>query len=269
MTKKMTVNQLQSAARAVGIQDNILSRWTNVLETNADAVKNIVADDNTLPRFDLIGPIVDDALFSAIGEPIGMSAPTQLKDFLKENRGKDIEIAINSPGGSCWDANAMVSELLRHDGFVNIVVMGACFSAATYFLGVPNSHRVAMPGSEFMIHNAWSVAQGDHRDMSKMSTNLKRTSESIAAKLEKTTNLSKDTIMQMMEDETWFNDNEALESGLVDEIYGADDEEEDENETEEVEEVLDEESEDDLATKPEAMKRGDMGILSLIDLLRG
>lgn len=247
------------AAAAAGIPEKVANVWAEKRE----AAKRPASMKESDARYNLDGPIVSTAEHASWGYIDGLVSPGGLREFLSENKGKSVEININSPGGSCWDANSMVGDLARHEGDVTIVVSGACMSAATFFLAVPNARRVAMEDTEFMVHNCWSFAIGDYRAMEKMAESLRNTNAGIAKKMARATGKDLDEIVAMMDDETWFGDEYALENNFVDEIYSMDDDDDPEDMDED---EAEKEGMDDDDDKPEAVKRAQASFANRFDM---
>ena len=96
---------------------------------------------------------------------------------------------------------------------------GLCASAATFFLALPKANRIAMPGAEFMIHNVHVCMCGDHHKLRKEADLLEKSTASSAKRMAEAMGAEIEAVLSMMDAETWFSDEEALESGLVDSIY--------------------------------------------------
>ena len=140
------------------------------------------------------------------------------KQFVQDLNGMDateIHVRINSVGGDVFEAKAMATALRNHKAKVVTFVDGLAASAATTVAIAGDEVHMA-PTAQFMIHNAWSYAAGDYRDMAKMSDTLKRVNDGIVAEYADKTGLSVTQIEQMMNDETWLNGAEALQKGFVD-----------------------------------------------------
>jgi predicted RNase H-like nuclease (RuvC/YqgF family) len=69
-----------------------------------------------------------------------------------------------------------------------------------------------------MIHNAWGGSMGVAKDLRKQADILEKISNEIANVYLKKSNLSKDEIHAMMEEETWMTAKESIEAGFVDEL---------------------------------------------------
>lgn len=246
-------------SKALGINGEHFERWSRYSVDRQDKDRDDMGN-----RFDIDGPIVGSDMECYMGEgTVGYATPAMLRKFLQEHEGEDIEITINSPGGSVFDANAMVSDLLRHKGAIGIVVTGACFSAAADFLAIPNAHRTAMPGSMVMIHEAWTIAAGDSKQLQKVVNRLEKINDMCADRFESATNYSKDELLSMMEEETFFTDQEALDGGFVDEIYEMDEDEDAEmNESED-----DNMSAEDLEIVRKSVQRKDEALDATLQII--
>jgi deoxyhypusine synthase len=74
------------------------------------------------------------------------------------------------------------------------------------------------PTAQIMIHNVWTYAEGDYRDMRKEAEVLESHNESVANAYILKTGKSKEELLSMMDKETWMNAREAKEAGFIDEI---------------------------------------------------
>lgn len=143
--------------------------------------------------------------------------PNDLLDELED--GKDIEVHINSPGGSVFAGSEIYTLLMNHKGNVNITITGLCASIASVIAMAGTNVRMA-PTAQMMIHNVSGMTDGDYRDMEHMAEVLKNSNESLCNAYEIKTGLSREEILDMMDRETWMTSKECLEKGFVDEVMG-------------------------------------------------
>jgi ATP-dependent Clp protease protease subunit len=128
-----------------------------------------------------------------------------------------IILNVNSPGGDVFDGIAMYNDLLAHKASVVVRVTGLAASAASV---------VAMAGDEvhiaenafFMIHNAWSIAIGDTREMTARAKLLKKIDGELADVYASVTGGDVADIAGQMDDETWLTSDEAIEQGFADKV---------------------------------------------------
>lgn len=139
------------------------------------------------------------------------------KLFVSElkNKSGDITVWINSPGGDCIAASRIYTMLLEHEGKVTIKIDGLAASAASV-IAMAGSEVLMSPTSLMMIHNPLTVAIGDSKEMQKAIDMLKEVKESIINAYELKTGLSRDEISNLMDGETWFDKNKAIEMGFCD-----------------------------------------------------
>jgi hypothetical protein len=80
-----------------------------------------------------------------------------------------------------------------------------------------------------MIHNVWTVAGGDYRDLAKTAKEIERLSAMLASQYAQGTEWNVDDIKELMDEETWFYGSEILESGFVSEVIETENDEDKES----------------------------------------
>ena len=140
-----------------------------------------------------------------------------------DKEGDDIiEVAINSGGGDLFEGLAMTTRLKEDERAVSITVDGLAASAAA--LPIAAADEVRMYESAFlMIHNPWSIADGDHNDLKKAAGELEEMANSYADEIMNRFNGERDELISMLDDETWLTARDAKEMGLVDTIIDDED----------------------------------------------
>jgi ATP-dependent Clp protease protease subunit len=128
-----------------------------------------------------------------------------------------VSVRVNSPGGSVDEAVAAVENLRRHSGEVTVSVDALAASAATLFL-VSGFKVTAAPRAMVMIHQPHTIAIGDAASMRKTADILDKYSETLVDAYAAKMDASRDEILAMVAEETWFTAKEALAIGLVDEV---------------------------------------------------
>ena len=130
-----------------------------------------------------------------------------------------LKLRINSPGGYVTEAVAMRA-ILADAGFehVNIAIEGLCASAATIVATLPGAHVSIAPGSEYMIHNPRCMAWGTAGDLEKVIQHLRMEEHNSAAFYAKRTGKTEEECQALMDAETWFTAEEAVENGFADEV---------------------------------------------------
>lgn len=145
------------------------------------------------------------------------ASPKSLREFLKSAKGEDVELLINSYGGDVHAAAEMYGELKRYKGHVKSVIVGLAASAATV-VALGADRVVAYPMAQMMIHNVSTFAAGDHRDMESAKQSLETADAGLRAIYTRKTGKSMDELKALMDAETWFSAQTALDAGFVDAI---------------------------------------------------
>lgn len=144
--------------------------------------------------------------------------PKVFKEELMRGKGP-VTIWINSPGGDCIAASCIYSALMDYPGEITVKVSGLAASAASVVAMAGDKVEMA-PTSLMMIHNPATSVYGDHSEMKKAIKVLEEVKESIINAYERKTNLPRDDISKLMENETWMNAKKAVELGFADSIIG-------------------------------------------------
>ncbi len=137
------------------------------------------------------------------------------KQLLDAN-GEDVQVNINSNGGSVNIGSEIYTSLKSYSGNLIINIVGMAASAASVIAMA--SKCLMSPTGQMMIHNASMGAQGDYRDMNKASEILQSVNKSIANAYKFKTGMSDEKLKNIMDNETWLTAQEAKDLGLVDEI---------------------------------------------------
>ena len=149
----------------------------------------------------------------------GVTAKSFLDD-LKDLKGKDITVHINSTGGDVFQGQAIYSALKSYTGNVTVKIEGLAASMAT-IIALAGDKIQMTANSLFMIHSPMSNIFGNKSQMRRQINALEKVESTMLSVYSKRTKMSDDKINLMMETETWLSADEALEMGFVDEVIGA------------------------------------------------
>ena len=139
--------------------------------------------------------------------------PNAVKDFLTAQAGKDLNIYINSGGGSVFAGIAIYNMIQRHaaKNKVQVYVDGLAGSIASV-IAFAGSEPPKIPSNAFfMIHNPWSYGEGNAAELRKMADDLDEVAIGMLNIYGKhlKDDVSIDTIKELMDAETWLNGEEA------------------------------------------------------------
>jgi ATP-dependent protease ClpP protease subunit len=150
---------------------------------------------------------------------LGMEAtsPKMINEQLEESNGESIEVIINSGGGSVFAGSEIYTMLKDYKGDVVVKIVGLAASAASV-IAMAGKKVLISPTAQIMIHNASALVFGDYRDLQHGSDWLKNVNASIANAYILKSGMTQEQLFELMDKETWFNAQQALEFKLVDEI---------------------------------------------------
>lgn len=156
---------------------------------------------------------VQIAIYDEIGA-FGVSAKGFLAELGAAPEGAPIDLRLNSPGGSVFDAVAIHNALRRHTGAVTVWIDGIAASAASYVAMAGD--EIVMPGNAFlMIHDPAGLVAGTAGDMRAMAEALDKIKTTLVRGYAGRTGRPEDEIAALMSAETWFDASDALAAGLA------------------------------------------------------
>jgi ATP-dependent Clp protease protease subunit len=147
------------------------------------------------------------------------------KEFRKALKGmKNVTVHINSPGGDVMAGAEIYSALREHsmngEGKVHVIVTALAASAASIIAMAGD--RISMhPVAYMMIHNPWTIAMGDAKELRKTAKTLDVISEGLVTAYEQRTGKDREELKKMLEAETWMSAVTCVEEGFADEILTA------------------------------------------------
>lgn len=198
----------ESAAQDVRfyLPENIMSRWHPDIQAANDD------DESTINIYDVVG---EDWWTGQ-----GMTAKV-VSAVLRKNKGKEITVNINSPGGDFFEGLAIYNLLKEHDAPITVRVVGMAASAASVIAMAGTTIKIAEAGF-FMIHNTWHVCVGNKHDMQERADTLAKFDESMVGIYAKKTGMDRDEITDMMDAETWISGADSVEQGFATQFLDSD-----------------------------------------------
>lgn len=160
------------------------------------------------------------ALYGEIGDPWEAADVASVGAFLRSNKGRPVNVRINSGGGLAYEGIAIHNALAAHDGAVTTIIEGIAGSAASVI--AVGGHKVQIyENAHFFIHCAAMLAMGRATTFEDGARWLRKVDDAIARTYKAKTNRAIDKILEMMhgaEDGTIFTAKEAVDAKFVDEI---------------------------------------------------
>lgn len=148
--------------------------------------------------------------------------PKSIRDALSEmGTVKNLDIHINSYGGSCVAGNAIINILdnyrKKNGTSLNVYIEGIAASMGSGIASVGDKVYMAS-NSLFMVHRPSTIAMGNADDFEKTIQVLEKTEDGLIQNYMRRFKGTEDELRQMLQDETWFTADEAKEWGFVDEV---------------------------------------------------
>lgn len=168
------------------------------------------------------GTIAEDSWFN------DEITPKQFKEELNKYKGKPITVSITSYGGDVFAGAQIYSMLKEHNADVTVKIPAYAMSAASV-IAMAGNKVLMSPVATLMIHNPWTIALGDEREMQKAIDTLSEIKQTIINAYQLKTGLSRDELSQLMDNETYMNAYKAVELGFADEIMFTKDENKEDN----------------------------------------
>ena len=153
-------------------------------------------------------------MYGGIGDDI---SSTMFMDALDEMGGRDITIQLQSGGGDVITGLSIHHQIQNYPGRVTVNVDTLSASIASVLMMAADVVNVS-PTSRLMIHRAWGIAFGDASEFRQTADLLETFDMQIAATYAERAGGTQDRWFALMEKETWFTADEAVESGLADGI---------------------------------------------------
>ena len=159
-------------------------------------------------------------LSGEIGDDMANTVVAQLLFLEMENPDAEISMYINSPGGSVTAGMAIFDTMHYIKSPVRTVCIGMAASMAAFLLMAgEKGKRLALPNSEVMIHQPLGGARGQATDVAIQAEWLMRTKVKMNKLMSEMTGQPLEKIERDVERDHFLSAQEALEYGIIDEIY--------------------------------------------------
>ena len=156
------------------------------------------------------------AIYDEIGA-YGVSAKGFLAELGALPEGTPVDLRLNSPGGSVFDAVAIHNALKRHEGPVTVWIDGIAASAASYIAMAGD--EIVMPENAFlMIHDPAGLVMGTAEDMRAMAEALDKVKGSLISGYAAKSGRTPEEVSALMAAETWFDASDAVAQGFADRL---------------------------------------------------
>jgi len=158
-----------------------------------------------------LGTAIDDSVANAI--------VAQMLFLESEDPDKDIQIYINSPGGSVTAGLAIYDTMQFVKNDIVTYCIGQCASMGAHLLAAgTKGKRFALPNARIMIHQPSGGAQGQATEIEITFKEIQRLKDNLAATFAKHTGQPLKKVVKDMDRDFFMSAEEALEYGIVDKV---------------------------------------------------
>lgn len=172
--------------------------------------------------YDIYSRLLAERIIFLVGEvddSMAASITAQLLYLEAMDTEKDIQIYINSPGGSVSAGLAIYDTMQYIKCDVSTNCIGLAASMGSFLLaGGTKGKRFALPNAEVMIHQVLGGAQGQATDVEITTKHLLRTKEKLNRMLAENTGRDYEVICAATERDNWMSAEEALKFGIIDKV---------------------------------------------------
>ena len=172
--------------------------------------------------YDIYSRLLKDRIIFLGEEVTDASASVVMAQLLfleAEDPGKDINLYINSPGGSVTAGMAIYDTMNYIKCDVSTVCIGMAASMGAFLLaGGTKGKRMALPNAEIMIHQPSGGARGQATEIKIVAENILKTKKKLNQMLAENTGKPYEVIEADTERDYYMSAQEALDYGIIDTI---------------------------------------------------
>ena len=172
--------------------------------------------------YDIYSRLLKDRIIflgEEVNEVTASLTVAQLLFLEAEDPDKDINLYINSPGGSVTAGMAIYDTMQYIKCDVSTICLGMAASMGAFLLaGGTKGKRYALPNAEIMIHQPSGGTQGQATEISIAAEHILRTRKKMNEILAANTGRSYEEIARDTERDNYMTAQEALAYGLIDSV---------------------------------------------------
>ncbi len=203
------------------ILSSINSRY--VMNNTRSAVPTVVEQSGRGERaFDIYSRLLRERIIflgTGINDQVSDSLVAQLLFLEAEDPEKDIQIYINSPGGSVTAGLAIYDTMQQISPDVVTICFGVAASMGAFLLsGGAKGKRLALPNSRIMIHQPLGGAQGQAIEIEIQAKEILFLKKTLNSLLADHTGQSLEKINEDTERDYFLSPTEAVQYGLIDKV---------------------------------------------------
>jgi ATP-dependent Clp protease protease subunit len=175
--------------------------------------------------YDIYSRLLKDRIIfiggGGIDDDVSNSIIAQLLFLQSEDAKKDVNIYINSPGGSVTAGLAIYDtmQFIKCDIATYCVGQAASMGAVLLAAGT-RGKRHSLPNSRIMIHQPWGGTEGQATDIQIQAKEILRLKDNLTNILVKHSNKTLKEVEKDMDRDYYMSSQEAKEYGIIDKVLG-------------------------------------------------
>ncbi len=187
-----------------------------------NTIPTVIEKQNNVERvYDLYSRLLKDRIIFIDGEINDINSNIVIGEllYLNSKSNDDIQIYINSPGGSVTAGLAIYDTIKFIKCDVSTICVGLCASMAAFLLSSgTKGKRYALPNSEIMIHQPIGGAQGQATEIKIAAERIIKIKKKLNKLLSYNTGKPLSKIEKDTERDYFMDSDEALKYGIIDKI---------------------------------------------------
>ena len=154
-----------------------------------------------------------------IDDAVANTVVAQLLFLESEDKDKDIEMYINSPGGSVTATLAIIDTMHYIKPDVSTLCVGLAASGGAWVLSSgAKGKRFALPNSDMMIHQPLGGTEGQASDIAITAEHIIKTKKNLIKIMAKNTGQPESRIEKDLDRDFYMSADEAKKYGLIDKV---------------------------------------------------
>ena len=211
------------ATKHCGINSTTYAKYTSAI--NSSLTPYIVEERQlNVAQMDVFSRLMMDRIIflgTAIDDYAANVINAQLLFLESIDSTQDIEIYLNSPGGSVYAGLAIYDTMQYIKPKVATICIGMAASMASVLLCAgEKGMRCALPHSRVMIHQPMGGAEGQASDMEITVREIQKLKKELYEIIANHSGKPFDTVWKDSDRDYWMTAQEALEYGMIDEVLG-------------------------------------------------
>jgi len=198
-------------------------------EERGEVVKKVAtpSENNNADDFNLVESANNRIYFySTVNRPkilklnksiANINASARARDAIYGNQNMDISLHINSYGGSVFAGLSAVDYIASSQAPVTTIIEGCAASAAT-LMSVVGHRRLMRKNACMLVHQLSGHMWGKFQEMKDDMQNSEMLMKKIKSIYRAHTKIPEDTLEDILKHDIWWDADQCLEYGLVDEI---------------------------------------------------